>query len=138
MQSDTPSSDHESPSLLTKTCYFPFLIFHMLSSVRCHLIIVLINVSLITIDSEHFFKHLLDFELSSLWNHVLILCIFQLDFMSFSWGFSVFSCRYEFLVTDVSNIFPHHVNFVYCILHLVEILHFDIVIFLSPLILFLF
>ena len=41
-----PSAGQEHSSLLTKTCCFLFLIFHMLLSVRCHLIIVLINISL--------------------------------------------------------------------------------------------
>lgn len=61
LQNGPPTIDHESCSLSIKIHCFPFLMFNMLPSVRCHPISVLISISLITIDIEHFFKHLLDF-----------------------------------------------------------------------------
>lgn len=135
LQNGPPTTDHESCSLHIKTCCFPFLISHMLLSIRSHLSFVLINISLITIDIEHFFKHVLNF-----WVFLSVkLCTpsvhFAMNFMCFSWGFPVFFSivgMNSLQVLDVSNIFAQYVNFVYCILHSAGILHFDIVTFLSP------
>lgn len=86
LQNGPPTTDQEGSSLFTQTCLL-LLIFHMLFSVRCHLIIALINISLITTDIKHFFTRLSDLEFSCLWNCVQLLYICLVGHMSFSWGF---------------------------------------------------
>lgn len=98
LQNGPPTTDHESCSLHIKTCCFPFLISHMLLSIRCHLSFVLINISLITIDIEHFFKRVkfLSFLVCEI---VYTFCSFCYEFYVFFLGISsfLFYCRYEFL-----------------------------------------
>lgn len=112
LRNGPPITDEEGSSQFTPTCLL-LLIFYML------LFIVLINISLITIDTELLFRHLRFWVFLSVKFYITSvhfppgLCVFFLGVFSFFFpAIGMNSSE----VLDVSNILAPYVNFIYCII----------------------